>query len=101
MILLYMCIPEEEDDGCWSLDPKCLPPHLKSMEFPYFCGDPAELNAIKLFLKYPGNLETVTVIASDELSKDNEELIKVMKLLLMIPRPLNCVVKFLTSSEKA
>ncbi|KAI3870336.1 hypothetical protein MKX03_001471 [Papaver bracteatum] len=92
-------IHEEEDDGCWSLDPKCSPPHLKSIKLKYFNGELVELNAIKLILKYAGFLETVTIVASDNLSKDHKKLINVMKLLLMIPRPANCVVKFLTSSD--
>ncbi|KAI3948580.1 hypothetical protein MKW92_022123, partial [Papaver armeniacum] len=56
-------IPEEEDDGCWSsLDPKCFPPHLKSIIFRSFVGEPKEINAIKLLLKYVGFLETITIV---------------------------------------
>ncbi|KAI3849475.1 hypothetical protein MKX03_033767 [Papaver bracteatum] len=91
----------DEDDGCWSLDPKYSLPHLKSIKVKYFNGEPTELNAIKLFLKYLSFLETVTIVASPGLSKDHGEQTNAMKLLLMFPKPAKCVVKFLTSSEKA
>ncbi|KAI3849476.1 hypothetical protein MKX03_033768, partial [Papaver bracteatum] len=94
-------IRDEEDDGCWSLDPKYSLPNLKSIKVGYFDGEPAELNAIKLFLKYAGFLETVTIVASPLLCENHEEQINAMKLLLMFPKPAKCVVKFLTSSEKA
>ncbi|KAI3966762.1 hypothetical protein MKW92_025070, partial [Papaver armeniacum] len=93
--------PGEEDDGCWSVDPKYSLPNLKSIKVGYFDGKPAELNVIKHFLKYPGFVETVTVVASHRLYKVPEEQINIMKLLLMFPKPAKCVVKFLTSSEKA
>ncbi|KAI3844107.1 hypothetical protein MKW92_023149, partial [Papaver armeniacum] len=94
-------IPGEEDDGCWSFDPKYSLPPLKSIKVKYFNGESAELNAIKLFLKYLSFLETVTIVASPGLCKDHKEQINAMKLLLMFPKPAKCVVKFLTSSEKA
>ncbi|KAI3983331.1 hypothetical protein MKX01_013398 [Papaver californicum] len=77
--------PDEEDD-CWSLDPKCSLPHLKSIKFINFEGSPMELNAIKLFLNYTGFLETVTIVASPELSNHTNEQVNVMKLLLVFPR---------------
>ncbi|KAI3845941.1 hypothetical protein MKX03_013626 [Papaver bracteatum] len=89
--------PREEYDGCWSLDPICSLPHLKSIKFKYFDGEPVELDAIKLFLKCAGFLETVTIVASLGLSKDHQ--LNATKMLLMFPKPANCVVKFLTISE--
>ncbi|KAI3862032.1 hypothetical protein MKW92_016336 [Papaver armeniacum] len=94
-------IYEEEDDDDWSLGPFGSPPNLKSLKFMNFQGVPAELNVIKLFLKYARFLETVTVVASDKFSADREGLINVMQQLLMFPKPENCVVKFVRSSEKA
>lgn len=94
-------IPEKKDDGCWSLDPKYSLPNLKSIKVEYFNGYWMELNAIKLFLKCLSFLETVTIVASSRLSKNHKEQINAMKLLLMFPKPAKCVVKFLTSSEKA
>ncbi|KAI3836745.1 hypothetical protein MKX03_019915 [Papaver bracteatum] len=89
---------DEEIDDCWSLDPKCSPPHIKSIKFMYFHGGPMELNVIKFFLKYARFLETVTIVDSPLLYKDRKKQLDVMKLLLMFPKPANCVVKFLTSS---
>ncbi|XP_026418281.1 F-box protein At4g09920-like [Papaver somniferum] len=90
-----------EDDDCWSLDPKGSLPHLKSIKFINFRGGPMELTAIKLFLKYAGFLETVTIVASPELSNHTNEQVNVMKQLLEFPRLANCVVKFLMSYENA
>ncbi|KAI3975400.1 hypothetical protein MKX01_004487 [Papaver californicum] len=92
-------IPEENYDGCRPLDPKSSLLHLKSIIFKNFEGQPMELNAIKLFLKYAGFLEIVTIVASPWPSKDHQ--LNAAKLLLMFPRPASCVVKFLTSSENA
>ncbi|KAI3881947.1 hypothetical protein MKX03_029549 [Papaver bracteatum] len=97
-------IYEEEDDNDWSLSPYGSPPKLKSLKslkFMDFQGVRPELNVIKLFLKYARFLETVTVVPSDEFSEDHERLINVMQQLLMFPKPENCVVKFMRSSEKA
>ncbi|KAI3930258.1 hypothetical protein MKW92_033835 [Papaver armeniacum] len=87
-----ICIPDKGDDGCWSLDPKCSPPHLKSIKFMYFDGEPEELNAVKIFLKYARFLETVTIVASPKLSRDQKEQLNVAKVLLKFPKPANCVV---------
>ncbi|KAI3936366.1 hypothetical protein MKW92_049475, partial [Papaver armeniacum] len=92
-------IPCVENDDCWSLDPKCWPPHLKLIKFKNFEGNPMELNAINLFMKYARFLQSVTIVASLRLSEDHVEQNNVMKQLLMFPKPANCVVKFLTSSE--
>ncbi|KAI3954534.1 hypothetical protein MKW92_033548, partial [Papaver armeniacum] len=78
------------DDDCWSLDPKCSPPHLKLIKFMYFGGEPMELNAIKFFLKYVGFLESVTIVASPNLREDLGKQNNVMKQLLMLPKPANC-----------
>ncbi|XP_026417283.1 F-box/LRR-repeat protein At4g14096-like [Papaver somniferum] len=88
-----------EDEDCWSLDPKCLPPHLKVIKFKIFEGHSMELNAINLFLKYVQFLECVTIVASLRLFEDHLEQNSVIKQLLMFPKPPNCVVKFLTSSS--
>ncbi|RZC88518.1 hypothetical protein C5167_016379 [Papaver somniferum] len=87
-----------EDDDYWSL-PKCLPPHLKAIKFKNFGRKLMELNAIKLFLKNARFLESVTIVGSRRLSADHLKQNSVMKQLLMFPKPPNCVVKFLTSSE--
>ncbi|KAI3830709.1 hypothetical protein MKX03_009910 [Papaver bracteatum] len=98
-IMCYICIPDEVDDGCWSVDPICSPPFLKSIKFKQVDGKPEEQNAIKFLLKYAGFLESVTIVASQGLSEDHKKQLTVTKLLLMFPRPANCVVNFLTSSE--
>ncbi|KAI3950629.1 hypothetical protein MKW92_006677, partial [Papaver armeniacum] len=88
-----------EDDRCWSFDPECSLLHLRSVKFYYFNGMPKELDAIKLFLKYAEVLETATIVASTDLSKNLEAQTKVMTQLLMFQRPKSCVVKFLQGSE--
>ncbi|KAI3944144.1 hypothetical protein MKW92_015680 [Papaver armeniacum] len=94
--------PDKVDGDCGSLDdPKCSLPHLKSIKLTNFHGKPLELHAIKLFLNYAGFLETVTIEASPWLSRHHKKQLNVTKLLLMLPKPANCVVKFLTSSEDA
>ncbi|RZC68337.1 hypothetical protein C5167_031592 [Papaver somniferum] len=92
-------IPEEEYDECWELDPKSSLPRLKSIIFKVFEGQPEELNAVKLFLKYAGVLESLTIEASYWLSTDHQ--LDVTKLLLTFPRPADCVVKYLTSTPNA
>ncbi|KAI3915433.1 hypothetical protein MKW92_040936 [Papaver armeniacum] len=82
-----ICIPGEEDDG-WSLDPTYSLPHLKSINFEDVNRGWMELNGIKLFLKYAGSIETVTVRASPSFSKDDQ--LHVAKQLLMFPKPANC-----------
>ncbi|KAI3846498.1 hypothetical protein MKW92_035117 [Papaver armeniacum] len=99
LIIRSIYIPDEEDDDCWSLDPKCSLPHLKFIKFKYFDGGRMELNGIKVFLKCAGFLETVTVVASPVLSKNHQHQLRVTKQLLMFPKPANCLVKFLMSSE--
>ncbi|KAI3902763.1 hypothetical protein MKW92_008215, partial [Papaver armeniacum] len=94
-------IPDEEDVGCWPLDPKSSPPLLESIKFMHFDGEPTELNAIKHFLRYIGFLETLTIVASPRLSNDHKKQLKIAKLLPMFPKAANCVIKFLTSSEVA
>ncbi|RZC81918.1 hypothetical protein C5167_044491 [Papaver somniferum] len=91
-------IPSVQNDD-WSLDPNCSPPHLKSIKFKKFDGEQKELNAVRFFLKYFGFLETVTIVASESLSKDHKKQLTLAKLLLKIPRPANCVVNFLSISE--
>ncbi|KAI3968424.1 hypothetical protein MKW92_012688, partial [Papaver armeniacum] len=92
-------IPEEEYDECWALDPKSCLPFLKSITFKYFEGYPLELNAVKLFLKYAGFLKSVTIEAPYWLSEDHQ--LEVTTLLLTFPRPIDCVVKYLTNSPNA
>ncbi|XP_026416434.1 putative F-box/LRR-repeat protein At5g41630 [Papaver somniferum] len=87
-----------EDDDYWSL-PKCLSPHLRAIKFKIFGSQLMDLNTIKLFLKNGRFLESVTIEASRRLSEDHLRQNSVMKQLLMFPKPPNCVVKFLTSSE--
>ncbi|XP_026410536.1 F-box protein At4g09920-like [Papaver somniferum] len=88
-----------EDDDCWSLDPRRSPPHLKVIKFKNFEGQSMELNVIKLFLKYVRFIEGVTIVASLRLSEDHLEQNIFMKQLLMLLKPPNCMVKFLTRSE--
>ncbi|KAI3954530.1 hypothetical protein MKW92_033544, partial [Papaver armeniacum] len=83
-------IPDEGDDGCWSLGPKCSPPHLKSIKFKNFYGEQREVNAVKIFLKHAIFLETVTIVASPVLSKDQKKQLSVTKMLLKFPKPANC-----------
>ncbi|KAI3840525.1 hypothetical protein MKX03_014224 [Papaver bracteatum] len=89
--------PDIEEDDCWSLDPKCSLPHLKSIKFKFFKGEPVEVNAIKVFLKYPGFFGTVTIVASPSLSKMRQ--LNLKKLVRALPKLSNCVVKFLMSFE--
>ncbi|KAI3968426.1 hypothetical protein MKW92_012690, partial [Papaver armeniacum] len=91
--------PDDEDDGCWSFDPKCSLPRLKSIKFKYFDGRLVELDALKLFLQCAVFLETAIIVASPGLSKDHQRQLYVTKLLLKFPKPANCVVDFLTSFE--
>ncbi|XP_026398274.1 F-box protein At4g22280-like [Papaver somniferum] len=98
-LLKRIDIPEEEYDECWELDPKSSLPRLKSIIFKVFEGQPEELNAVKLFLKYAGVLESLTIEASYWLSTDHQ--LDVTKLLLTFPRPADCVVKYLTSTPNA
>ncbi|KAI3902764.1 hypothetical protein MKW92_008216, partial [Papaver armeniacum] len=90
---------DEFDDGHWLVDLKCSLPHLKSIAFKEFHGRLIELNAIKFFLKYASFLQTVTIVASQGLSKDLQLLVTRMLLVLMLPKPANCVVKYLMSYE--
>ncbi|KAI3897264.1 hypothetical protein MKX03_036614 [Papaver bracteatum] len=90
-----------EDDDWRSLDPKCSLPHLKSIKFMNFERWRIQLNAIKLFLEYAGFLETVTIVASPELSNQTNGLVYVTKQLVEFRRPANCVVKLLMSDENA
>ncbi|KAI3853389.1 hypothetical protein MKW92_029936 [Papaver armeniacum] len=89
--------PDIEDDDCWSLDPKCSLSHLNSIRIKHFVGEPMEVNAIKVFLKHPGFSGTVTIVASPSLAKKHK--LNLKKLVRSIPKPSNCVVKFLMSSE--
>ncbi|KAI3832421.1 hypothetical protein MKX03_020655 [Papaver bracteatum] len=82
-------------DEVHQIDPKCSLPRLKSIKFIYFNGGQMELNAIKLFLKYASFLETVTIVASPELSKHPKKLLNAAKVLLKFPKPANCVVHLL------
>ncbi|KAI3968430.1 hypothetical protein MKW92_012694 [Papaver armeniacum] len=93
------CCSNGEDEGCWSLEPKCSLLHLRSVKFSCFYGIPEELDAIKLFLTCAGVLETLTIVASPHLSRNYEEQTKVMRQLLTFSKPINCVINFLPSSE--
>ncbi|KAI3884052.1 hypothetical protein MKW92_042148, partial [Papaver armeniacum] len=94
---IYCC--DGEDNDSWSVDAECSLQHLKSVEFKDFDGEPVELDAIKLFLKSAGVLETMTIVASPSLSRNYEAQTKAMRQLLLFPKPINCGVKFLLNVE--